>query len=510
VAGVPPVVGIDLGTTNSVVAYVDHTGRPSCVTNFEGDVLTPSAVLIEGHSVVVGREARKAAALNPERFAECFKRHMGDDYFPQQVDGRRWRPEVLSALVLRRLRADAGRHLGAVEEAVVTVPAYFDDCRRRATQNAGAVAGWRVADLLNEPTAAAIAYAHREGRLGKGNGRPERILVYDLGGGTFDTTVLEVKAGQEYRTLATEGEVRLGGHDWDQVLSRYLAEQFRARTGRDPLTSPQGRVEFLQLAQAAKHSLSVRRTASVPCSFEGSRIVLEVTREKFEGLTAGLLERSRTTVEMVLEQAKVRWADLDKLLLIGGSTRMPMVGRMLGEMSGKQPDQTLSPDEAVAHGAAVYAHLRQAPDGARVVNVNSHSYRILCINKEQKRVAVPLVPKNSPLPKEGTRLIPIKRAGQEEVSIVVCEGESDDPGLCSPIGKVKMQDLPREADKRWVVGVTLRCLENGNITVNASIRDPEALKRVLKTISATLVQNHGIGPEELEQSRKVLETLEVT
>jgi molecular chaperone DnaK len=509
VTATPPTVGIDLGTTNSVVAYVDPTGRPSCITNFDGDILTPSMVLIEGDAAVVGREARKAAALHPHRFAECFKRSMGDDYFPQEVDGRRWRPEALSAMVLKRLRNDVTRQLGKAEATVITVPAFFDECRRRATQNAGAIAGWQVLDIVNEPTAAAIAYAHREGRLGRGGDQAERILVYDLGGGTFDTTILEVRLGREYRTIATEGEVRLGGHDWDERLCHHLAEQFRSKTGCDPLPSPQGRIELTQLAQNVKHTLSVRKTTSVPCLFEEHRCVLEVSQATFEQLTSDLLERSKTTTELVLEEAKMGWKDIDKVLMIGGSTRMPMVGRMLHQLTGKPPDQTLSPDEAVAHGAAVYAHLRGKEGGARVINVNSHSYRIICLNKEGKRVAVPVIPKNSALPKQNTRLIPIKQAGMGGVSIVVCEGEADDPEMCYTVGKVRVQDLPTDSSKRWVVGVTLKCQEDGNIAVDASVRDPEALGTIIQRISATLVPNHGMDHDEVARTRKMLEAIEV-
>jgi molecular chaperone DnaK len=502
-----PVVGIDLGTTNSVVAFVDRTGRPTCVTNFEGDILTPSAILIEGNLAVIGREARKAAPGSPHRFAECFKRYMGEPAYPEPVDGRRWRPEGLSALVLRRLRSDVTRQLGHASPAVITVPAYFDERRRRATQEAGALAGWQVVDLVNEPTAAAIAFAHEHGAAsGRANGTA-RVLVYDLGGGTFDTTILEVRSGREYRTVATEGEVQLGGHDWDERLAQHLAEQFRSKTGRDPLASARGRVEFRQLARGAKHTLSMRPAASVPCLFEGCRTILEVRRETFESLTADLLRRSRLTTELVLEQARLRWADLDRVLLVGGSTRMPVVRRMLEELTGRRPDDSLSPDEAVAHGAAIYARLLRTPGAPRVINVNSHSYRVHCLDRQGKKVAVPLIPRNSPLPRSSTRVYPVQRAGTGGVRIRVCEGEADDPGLCELIGEVVVTGLPRDVAQRWEVALTVTCRQDGNLAVEAAVRSPEARDRVVQAAAATLVPRYGMRLEELTQLRALLDSL---
>jgi molecular chaperone DnaK len=502
------VVGVDLGTTNSVVAHVDHAGQPLSVANFQGSVLTPSAVLIEGDGVAVGQEALKASALHPEQFAHCFKRFMGDDAFPERVDGRTWRPELLSAMVLRRLRHDASRRLGPVERAVVTVPAYFDECRRRATRNAGLVAGWDVVDLINEPTAAAIAYAH--GRQAAGPA-VQRLLVYDLGGGTFDVTVLEVKAGVEYRTLATDGEMRLGGHDWDDRLRGWLAERFRALTGVEPLTSTRGQAEFLRHARTVKHALSLKVRATIPCSFGGKSAVVEATRETFERLTADLLERTRTTTELALAQAKLKWQDLDRVLLTGGSTRMPCVGRMLEELTGRTPDRTLSPDEAVAQGAAVYAHLRGQPNGPRVVNVTAHTYGVACQDRQKRRVLKPLAPKNSPLPHTGHYLFAVDPAVGAQVSVTVREGEAEDPADCVRVGTVRIEGLPpAEGGRRRTVGVALTCLEDGRIAVDASVRDPIDLRRVLQRVHATLTPDHGMSAAQVDEARRTLAAMTVT
>ncbi len=504
----PTICGIDLGTTNSLVAYVDPAGRPLSIASFTGEILTPSMVYFEGNSYVVGEQAKKAAQDAPERFAECFKRAMGDDWFPEPIDGRRFRPEVLSALVLKRLQMEASRHLGEAQRAVITVPAYFDECRRRATKNAGTIAGWNVIDLINEPTAAAIAWAHRAGQIAPTNGQPERILVYDLGGGTFDTTVLEIAHGREYRTLATEGEVRLGGQDWDEWLQKYLADQFKTKTGVDPLASPRGAFDFMQMSRAAKHHLSERKNVTVPAMFQGKRAMLEINQDTFEKGTAHLLRRSKDTAQIVLDEAKLKWSDIDAVLMIGGSTRMPMVERMLLTLTGKPPRRDVSADEAVAHGAAVYAHLMSRPNSPRVINVNSHSYRLAC-TRQGKSFAHPMIPKNSPLPRLSGISIPTTRAGMDTIFVNILEGESEDVKMCYHIGRVRIDGLPKDTDKRWIVALSLRCLEDGKISVSAAVKDPDNPKQTLREANATLESQHGMNTAEIVEAQRYVNSLEV-
>lgn len=506
------ICGVDLGTTNSLVAYVGPAGRPVSIANFTGDVLTPSMVFIEGNSCVVGEQAKRAGQDAPDQFAECFKRFMGEDWYPELIGGNKYRPEVLSSLVLKRLKMEAQRHLGRSTTAVVTVPAYFDECRRRATKNACAIARWEVVDLINEPTAAAIAYAHRQDQ-GERRGvsatcvqARERIMVYDLGGGTFDTTVLEIAHVREYRTLATEGEVRLGGQDWDEWLRQYLADQFKAKTAVDPLASPRGAFEFLQMARSTKHFLTMRKSVSTPAIFQGRRALLEVSLDAFEKGTAPLLRRSRETSEMVLEQAKLRWKEIDAVLMIGGSTRMPMVAKMLRSLTGKEPRSDVSADEAVAHGAAVYAHLLGQPGSPKVINVNSHTYRLGCM-RHGKSHAHPLIPKNSPLPMENAMTIPVTHAGIDNIRVKIFEGESDDPNLCYPIGRVKIGGLAKDPTKRWLVSLSLRCLEDGKISVGAAVKDPSQPDRILKKAEATLDPQHGMSAEEVLQARRFVDSL---
>ncbi len=505
-----PLIGIDLGTTTCSMSYVDHAQRPMTLVNFEGQLTTPSALLIEGQQVVVGEEAKRASTSHPEGYVECFKRFMGEDLYPEMIDGRTFRPEFLSALMLARLKQDAVRQLGEEHRSVITVPAYFDESRRRATRDAGEIAGLKVIDILNEPTAAAICYAYRTDQLGHpGEKEIERLLVYDLGGGTFDTTILEIERGQEYRTIATEGEVRLGGYDWDTRLRDLLAEQFHQKTGINPLESPYGRVEFMRLAQDTKHSLTLRGKVSKPCSFEGKREVLETTQEDFERITADLLDRSKQTTEMLLDNTKLSWDEIDTVLLAGGSTRMPMVSKMLTELTGKPPVDSVSRDESVAHGAAIYASLLSDHGNIRVVNVNAHSLRILGVNKQGARVADLLIPKNTALPAKMVKVYPVAKVGQTSISVNVLEGESDDPRICEEIGTVRVDDLPTFTEQRVRVAVQLKYQEDGRVNVAASARHPEQLSKEIKKVRATLEPKHGMSRHEIRKAQRELETFEI-
>ena len=503
-------VGIDLGTTNSVLAYLDTDGVPTSLVNFEGQVTTPSKVLIDGTQVLVGAEAAKGAAQNADNFAELFKRHMGEDAFPRPVAGETWRPEVLSALVLKRLAQDARRRLGEVGAAVITVPAYFDDCRRRATYHAAAAASWEVLDLINEPTAAALAFAHKIGKRVADHDVKEHVLVFDLGGGTLDATVLEIHRGREYRTIATDGEVQLGGHDWDSRLRDHLADLFRKQTSFDPLATHRGQIEFLQLAERVKKTLSDKESANVPCNHAGRQAVLKVERKTFETLTAELLARCKSMAELVLDQAGRKWSGINTVLAVGGSTRMPMVRRMLQQLSGKVPDQSLSVDEAIAHGAAIYAHLKTGDSGVRVVNVNSHSYRVLAQRPGGERFAKCLIAKNSPLPASASHVFKAGSQGSGAKKIEVYEGEEDDPQFCLRIGKVVVDELHLSGDKTWLVQVKIACREDGNLLVAAAVRDPAHPDKIVKQLSATLEPAHGLTAEQLAAAKSRVAELTVS
>lgn len=355
------IVGIDLGTTFSAIAYLDEHGKPITIPNGDGELTTPSAVLFDASGeVVVGREARRVALSEPDRVAEDVKRYMGDPTFPKSFDGKKLSPPAISALILKKLKQDAERRIGPIDGAVITVPAYFDEGRRQATAAAGQIGGLRVLDIINEPTAAALAYAYALLIKSSQSESGERtVVVYDLGGGTFDVTVLRIR-GKDLTVLATAGDVRLGGRDWDERLFSHMAEQFMARHGLDPRDDPMSRQALMLQAEEVKKILSNRPQTRFVVTHAGKSFNGQLTREQFDEMTADLLYRSETRLERVMEQAQLDWSKIDQLLATGGSTRMPQVQEMLTRVSGKAPDLSLSPDEAVAQGAAIYAAMAVA------------------------------------------------------------------------------------------------------------------------------------------------------
>jgi molecular chaperone DnaK len=479
--GVPdPAVGIDLGTTYSVVAYLDPQGRPTSIVNPNGDLLTPSVVLFDDDGVVVGKEAVAAAPIEPDRVADCVKRDMGSSAYRKSIRGEYLPPEVISSMILRQLRSDAERRVGPVARAVITVPAYFDEPRRRATADAGRLAGLEVLDIINEPTAAALAYAYRLGLFDRTgawrNEKPFKALVYDLGGGTFDITLVELKPGS-FRAIATDGDIQLGGKDWDARLMQIGAERFIAARGSDPRDDPSSLQELTLAAEAAKRTLSERTRASMIVSHNGQRLKVDVTRDEFEEATAALLERTRATTEIVAMEARLPWDAIDRILLVGGSTRMPMVTRMLHTLTGKTPDGSLPVDEAVAHGAALYAGLllqKQQSGASRldfaVTNVNSHSLGLVAIEPEtQRRTNQVLIPRNTPLPFSVTRRFKTFKPGQKNVKLTVLEGESELPEACTQIGVCLIRGLPPELPKGWPVEVTYTYQANNRLRIVAKL-----------------------------------------
>ena len=483
---VHPPVGIDLGTTYSAVAYVDETGRPMTILNNVGEILTPTAVLVDQEELVIGKEASKCSVMYPESFAECFKRDMGADTFRQQVQGLAIPPEILSGFVVERLKEDVERKLGPITEAVITVPAFFDEKRRRTTKLAGELAGLKVLDIINEPTAAAIAYGYKSGFLKRDQPQKEgeRVLVYDLGGGTFDVTILEI-AGDKFRALATDGDVRLGGKDFDERIVTYVADEFVKQHALDPRSSPEDLAALWLEAQQAKHALSERRRYTILCMHNGIRLKTELTRADFEEKTRDLLGRTETTTSLVVKQAGMDWSQVDRVLLVGGSSRMPMVAEMLHRISGKPVDQSMSPDEAVAQGAALYAGMLmqkevdpQVPASGHsrkfeLVNVNSHSLGIVGRDrKTDRRVNNIVIEKNTPLPhKSKWRKCQTSQPDQRSVVVPVVEGESRRAEECISLGKCVVRDLPAGMPAGSMVYVQYCYEANGMIRVAAKLPD---------------------------------------
>jgi molecular chaperone DnaK len=472
-----PPVGIDLGTTYSVVACLDNTGRPATVLNHLGELLTPSAVSFEDGQVIVGKEAIKGSVYAPAAYADCFKRDMGRGAFRRPLLGHEVPPEVCNAFLLEQMRRDTEQRLGPIRQVVITVPAFFDEGRRKATQDAGRLAGLEVLDIINEPTAAAVAfgYHHTLVRGAAGEAPPqERLVVYDLGGGTFDVTILEI-AGHTFRTLATDGDVQLGGKDWDERLVNYLAENFLTEHGVDPRSDPQDAAQLWIDVQEAKHALSERIRTTVSIFHAGIRMRQEVTRAIFEDLTRDLLERTETTTSLVMKQAGLDWGDVARVLLVGGSTRMPMVGEMLRRLTGKEPDRSQSADEVVAHGAALYAGMLMAGGQAaprrqfELVNVNSHSLGVVGLDKTGQRVNAILIRKNTPLPCHKVKKFKTARPDQRTVKVAVVEGENQRPEHCIPLGQCVIRDLPPGLPAGTRVEVEYHYASNGRISVAARV-----------------------------------------
>ncbi len=462
-------IGIDLGTTYSVMAHVNDVGRPETIPNAEGDLLTPSVILFDDGEVIIGKEAAKARATELVNVADCPKRQIGNQLYDKSFGGRQYPPEALQGWILNKLKRDATRVIGPFENTVITVPAYFDEVRRKATQDSGFVAGLTVLDIINEPTAAAIAYGYQAGWIDLAGEVKEdsiNILVYDLGGGTFDVTVMEVGRDQ-FRTIATDGDMRLGGEDWDQRLIAHVASQFQLQFGVDPRTDSQTLGKLLRDCKEAKETLSARSRAQVDCVFGSTSVRVEVKRDEFQKMTMDLLDRTDFTIRQTLKAAKMNWSDIDKVLLVGGSTRMPAVREMLTSLAGRAPDTSLSPDEAVAHGAALRAAMlvdnqNSAFRPAKIKNVNSHSLGVVA-NEVATGVpqVVRLIPRNTPLPVISRRVFKTHKLDQESILIQIVEGESSTPDDCSQIGRCQIWDLPESlpiGTTGWRTGPARRLL----------------------------------------------------
>jgi molecular chaperone DnaK len=512
-------VGIDLGTTFSAVAYLNPQGVPTTIPNAEGDLTTPSVVLFEkSGEIVVGREARRAALVEPGRVADCVKRSMGEPYYSKLINGQKISPIEISSKILEKLKSDAEARVGPVQGAVITVPAYFDEGRRQATAEAGKMAGLKVLDIVNEPTAAALAYAF-EG-FGSGGGKsamdiadelaklPPRIaVVYDLGGGTFDVTVIRID-GTNIVVLATAGDVRLGGREWDERLVDHMANQFIKEFQSDPRKDPVSAQNLLMAAEECKKILSSRRQTHFAINHAGRTCTGEITREAFEEMTADLLFRSESRLNRVVKQAHLTWDRVAEILPVGGSTRMPQVLNMLRRVAGKAPNQTLSPDEAVAHGAALHAAICvvngaaevsnfKAPDlrgGAagkeeaqgsallgmffkddvtdllkaiHTTNVNSHSLGVIVTNpQKEERVSV-LIPHNTALPVEVLKRFVTVSQNQKHVTVRVVEGESHNAAECIPVGSCRIQELPLGLPKGSPIDVKFSYDNSGRLHVEA-------------------------------------------
>src|SRR5213595_1434064 len=342
-------VGIDLGTTFCAVAHIDPYGKPQIIPNSESERITPSVILFDGASVIVGSLAKNNSVAEAERIVDFVKREIGKpkEQFHREFNGKVYSAEELSALILRKLKADAEKYLKEqVTDAVITVPAYFNDAERTATITAGQLAGLNVLQIINEPTAAALSFG-----LDKLD-EDQTVFVFDLGGGTFDVTIMRIK-GHEIEMLATNGDHRLGGKEWDDVIVNLIAEEFDRLHGENPLLDLHSYQDLHNRALAAKIQLSSRDSTTIVYHHGGKSVKLTLTRKEFEKRTRHLVEKCKTICEMVMQEAKMKWDKIDKVLLAGGMTRMPMIRAMISGFSSVPLIDHVNPDEVVARGAAI-------------------------------------------------------------------------------------------------------------------------------------------------------------
>ncbi|WP_337174748.1 Hsp70 family protein [Paludisphaera sp.] len=476
-------VGIDLGTTNSAVARRNAYGRPEVVPNREGANITPSVIYFGTDPPAIGEEAKEWARLGDAEIASFFKPHMGNPLYQLEFHGKTYSAADLSALVLKRLKEDAEAAMGeVVDRAVITVPAYFGDAQRKATIAAGEAAGLRVMRIINEPTAAALAYG-----LNRSADVEETVLVYDLGGGTFDVTVARISPG-DVAVLSTAGDHDLGGKNWDDRIATYLAEKFAEETGHDPLDDPVALNEVLVRGEQAKWTLSERSSARVTLQLGTHRKTFEISRGEFEAMTAPLMDRTRRLTEEALAEAGLDWRRLDGVLLVGGSTRMPMVRSYVADMAGKPPRAGVNVDEVVALGAAVQAAteageeigdarptftLGSAPPPRRVVDVMSHSLGVVAVSADGKSyVNDVVIRRNVPIPADQVRSYMHATHGgaNTRLEVYLTQGESAAPLDCAILGKYAFEGIAA-TDAEVAVDVGLSYDADGVVQVRAVQRD---------------------------------------
>ncbi|HEX8550556.1 MAG TPA: Hsp70 family protein [Abditibacteriaceae bacterium] len=492
-------VGIDLGTTYSAVAVVDEYGKPVVIKNSDGQTTTPSAVFFDPPNYVVGEVALQSTLTDPDRVVQFVKRFMGVKEHRIHVAGESYSPEFVSSLVLRKIVQEAQDELGEpITAVVITVPAYFTESQRHATYEAGQLAGLNVLRIINEPTAAALAYGISR------RGKKRNILVYDLGGGTFDITILAID-NDSLNVLAVGGDPHLGGKDFDDRVMNFIEDELREKYQFEMENDAGLEAELRLKSEAAKRQLTARQ--GVPITLKVKRslsmgtgtmdtfvpVRVELTREIFEQITADLLTRTELMLENVMAQAGMEWGDISETLCVGGSSRMPMVRDMLTRLSGRRP-LLHDPDECVAKGAALQAALISKDDTVAEVNVGhvlAHSLGVATL-REGKTVIEHVIPSLTPLPcaqaREGYTTT---FDSQTTVQIRVYEGESTDPNAYSsgPIGVFNLDVNPPRPKGQPKITVEFRCDENGRITALARDRDTGRESRSLIALTGARDDN---------------------
>ena len=473
------IIGIDLGTTNSCVAVMEG-GKPVVITNAEGMRTTPSVVAFtKTGERVVGEPAKRQAVTNADKTISSIKREMGTDY-KVTIDDKKYSPQEISAMILQKLKSDAENYLGEkVTEAVITVPAYFNDAQRQATKDAGKIAGLDVKRIINEPTAAALSY-------GLDNENEQRIMVYDLGGGTFDVSIIEIGDGV-IEVLSTAGDNRLGGDDFDNVITQYMLDDFKAKEGVDLSTDKMAMQRFKEAAEKAKKELSSSTTTNINLPFitataEGPKhFEMNLTRAKYNELTAHLVERTATPVSKALNDAGLNASELSKVLLVGGSTRIPAVQDKVKQLTGKEPFKGINPDECVAIGASIQGGKLAGDAGAGDILLLDVTPLSLSI-ETMGGVATKLIERNTTIPTKKSQIFSTAEDNQTAVDIHVVQGERQFARDNKTLGQFRLDGIPPA--RRGVPQIEVTFDIDANGIVNVSAKDLGTGKEQHITITA--------------------------
>ena len=487
-------IGIDLGTTNSVVAVMEG-GKPTVIANAEGMRTTPSIVgFSKTGERLVGQLAKRQAILNPDKTIASIKRHMGEDY-KKNIDGKDYTPQEISAMILRKLADDASNYLGEkVTSAVITVPAYFNDAQRQATKDAGKIAGLDVLRIVNEPTAAALAY-------GLEKDKSEKVLVFDLGGGTFDVSILEIGDGV-HEVLSTSGDTHLGGDDFDEKVMNWICDEFKKTEGIDLRGDKQAMQRIKEAAEKAKCELSsvVETNINLPfitADANGPKhLDLSLTRAKFEDLCHDLLERCKKPVEQAIQDAGISKGDINEVVLVGGSSRIPAVQQLVKDYTGKEPNQSVNPDEVVAVGAAIQAGvLAGEVNDIVLLDVTPLTLGIETLGG----VMTPLVPRNTTIPVSKSQVFSTAENNQTAVDIQVLQGERPMARDNKSLGMFRLEGIAPAMRGVPQIEVTFDIDANG--IVNVSAKD----KATNKEQKITITNSSNLSEEDIDKMVKEAE-----